>query len=101
MEKIEILSDNIEDELQDAEKYARLALDCKDEDPATAELYYQLANEEIGHMNKLHDRVVSIINEYRKTNGDPPEAMKQVYNMLHKRHISHLASTKGILGTYK
>ena len=101
MEKIEKIIDYIEEELEDAEKYAINALECKESDPASAELYYKLANEEIGHMNLLHARVVAMIEAYKKTNGEPPEEMLWRYNYTHKKYIAHLASVKGILSLYK
>lgn len=101
MKKIQILSDKIEEEIRDAESYARLALDCKDDDPVTAEVFYKLANEEIGHVNLLHARVTAVIDAYRKEHGDPPEGMMMVYNILHKKHIENLAIVKGMLGLYK
>ena len=101
MEKIKVLSDKIEDEIRDAEEYAKLALDCKDEDPATAEVYYKLANEEIGHANMLHSRVVALIEAYKKDSGDIPEPMQMVYNILHKKHIENMATARSLLLIYK
>ena len=101
MKKIQVFSENIEDEIKDAEKYARLALQCKEDDPASAEVFYKLANEEIGHADALHKRVVALVEEYKKTKGEPPESMLMLYDILHKRHISNLAAVKGMLGMYK
>lgn len=81
--------------------YARSAIECKDNDPASAEMFYRIANEEIGHANMLHTRVVAIIEEYKKTNGEPPSDMMKLYDYLHKKHIGNLATVKGILGLYK
>ena len=53
MDIIEALSDMIEDEIRDAEKYARCALEHKDEDPQLAQMFYELSLEEKGHMEKL------------------------------------------------
>ena len=41
----------------------------------------------MGHVNLLHTQVVAIIEEYRKKNGEPPEAMKTLYDILHRKHI--------------
>lgn len=101
MKEIKVLSDKIEDEIRDAEEYARLALSCKEKDPASAELYYKLSNEEIGHMNLLHTRVVALIDAYRKEHGEPPEGMMLVYDILHQKHIENLAIVKGLLALYK
>jgi ferritin len=101
MKKIEMLSERIEEEIKDAEWYARSAVECKENDPASAEMFYRIANEEIGHANMLHTRVVAIIEEYKKTNGEPPSDMMKLYEYLHKKHTGNLATVKGILSLYK
>ena len=53
------------------------------------------------HMNLLHTQVTLIIEDYRKKNGEPPEAMKVLYNILHRKHIEHAAAVKGMLALYK
>lgn len=87
MKEIKLLMEHIEDELEDAHTYAELALEYKEADPETAELFYKLSGEEMNHMNALHKAVVSHIEEYRKQKGEPPEAMMAVYEYLHKRDI--------------
>ena len=94
MKIIEKLSDMIEEEINDAEKYIRCAMDNKEKRPALAETFYKLSEEEMKHMSMLHDQVVAIIAEYRKTSGDPPEAMMTVYDILHKKHIEHAGMVK-------
>ena len=39
--------------------------------------------------------------EYKKKNGDPPEAMKMIYDILHEKHIENAAAVKGMLSLYK
>lgn len=98
---IQKLSDMIEEEMNDAEKYARCALEWKDERPALAEAFYKLANEEMGHANILHDQVVAIIADYRKKEGNPPDVMLKLYEILHKKHINRAASVKGMISLFK
>lgn len=101
MKLIEKLSDMIEEEIEDANKYAQCAMAYKDENAILAETFYKLANDELGHMQLLHSQVQNLINEYRKEHGDPPEAMLMLYNILHKKHIEHAAAVKGMLSLYK
>ena len=84
MEKIKQISCDIKDELKDAKKYAKKALLYKDTDPSLAEMYYGLAREEMGHMERLHNMVVKIIKLYRDEHGDPPPAMQARYDFLHE-----------------
>ena len=84
MEIIRKLSDMIEEEIADAGKYARCANNYKEDNPTLAEVFYKLSLEEMNHMSLLHGQVVAIIDEYKKANGEPPEAMKMLYKILHK-----------------
>lgn len=101
MKIIQELSDMIEEEIEDAEKYARCALAKKDDYPELAEVFYKLAGEEMVHMSMLHEQVVKMIEEYRKKSGDPPEAMLMLYDILHKKHIENAATVKGMISLYK
>lgn len=94
MKIIKCLSELIEDELCDAEKYAELALKYEDEDKDSAKLFNDLSNEEMKHMAKLHDRVSAIISSYRSRVGDPPESMLAVYNYLHEKQIEKAKEIK-------
>lgn len=101
MKIIEELSDKIECLIDMAEKYARCALKYKEERQTLAEAYYRIANDQLAHMSLLHTQVVTIIEEYRKEKGEPPEVMQTLYNILHRKHIEHVATVKGMLSLYK
>ena len=101
MKIIEKLSDMIEEEIEDAGKYAKCAINYKEEDPALAEMFYKLANGEMEHMKMLHEQVVKKISDYKEKNGDPPQHMLMLYDILHKKHIKNAAEVKGMLALYK
>ena len=101
MKIIECLSEQIEDEIDDADKYIDLASKWKAEQPETADLFYELSVEEMGHMEKLHAEVAELIEEYRKEHGDPPKEMMFVYNYLHQRHIKDATKVKSKQQLYK
>lgn len=101
MQVIERLSEMIDEEIGDAMKYAKCALEYRDENPALADMFIRLADEEMKHMMTLHLHVVGIIEDYKKRNGEPPETMKTVYNILHRRHIDKAAEAKATISLFK
>ena len=56
MKIIKCLSEKIEDELNDAQEYIDLAMRWKQDEPDTAEVFYTLSLEEMGHVDKLHKK---------------------------------------------
>ena len=87
MKIIRCLDEKIEEELEDAGKYIELAMKWKAEEPETADLFYELSTEEMGHMDKLHQEVTELISDYRKDNGEPPKEMMTLYEYLHEKHM--------------
>ena len=88
MKIIKCLSEKIEEELHDADAYIELAINWKAEEPETANVFYQLSTEEMGHVDKLHQEVARQIQKYKEENGDPPKGMLALYDYLHDKHIA-------------
>ena len=101
MKIIKCLSEKIEDEMDDAQDYIDLAMRWKQDEPETAELFYTLSVEEMGHMDKLHDEVSNLIAAYRNENGDPPKDMMTLYEYLHEKHIKRATEIRVKQGMYK
>ena len=101
MQIIEKLSSMIDEEIEDAMKYAKCAIAHKEDNPVMADMFIRLAEEEMKHMMMLHNQVVLIIEDYKRKNGEPPETMKAVYDILHKRHIDRAAESKAAISLYK
>ena len=101
MKIIKCLSEKIEEELHDADAYIDLAMRWKSEEPETAELFYNLSLEEMGHVDRLHAEVTELIKDYREKNGEPPKDMMTLYNYLHEKHIGTATQIKVKQGMYK
>ena len=101
MKIIRCLSEKIEDEMDDAQEYIDLAMRWRQDDPETAELFYTLSVEEMGHMDKLHDEVAKLITAYREENGDPPKDMMTLYDYLNEKHIKRATEIRVKQGMYK
>lgn len=101
MKIIELLSEHIEDELEDACTYASLALEYNDTDPETAQIFYKLSQEEMTHMDALHKRVVASIDTYKKLKGESPEGMKALYDFMHKRQIVKAEKVANLQNMFK
>lgn len=100
MKIIKCLAEKIDEELHDADAYIGLAMAWKDEEPETADLFYQLSLEEMGHVDRLHENVAGLISEYKKETGEPPQAMLTLYNYLHEKHIGEAMKIKVKQGIY-
>ena len=94
MKIIETLSEKISEEIEDAKAYAEMAIEHREDHPDLAQTLYDISTEEISHMNRLHNAVVKIIEDYRQSRGEPPAEMMAVYDYLHKKQIDKAAHVK-------
>lgn len=101
MKIIKCLSEKIEDELNDAQEYIDLAMRWKQDEPDTAEVFYTLSLEEMGHVDKLHKEVTDLIADYRTEHGEPPKDMMMLYDYLHEKHIGRATQIKVKQGMFK
>ena len=101
MKIIKEISEWIEDELEGAEDYAEAAVFYKEKHPDLARALYEISLEEMRHVDILHGKVVEIIEEHRREHGEPPAAMKAVYDYLHERNIEWAKEIKVYQNQYK
>ena len=101
MKIIKIINECIEDEMEGAEHYAKMALEYKEDYPSLARVCHEASLQELQHMDNLHGEVVKLINEYRRTEGEPPEAMMAIYNWEHEKQIDRVARIKAMQSMYK
>ena len=94
MKIIQTISEHIEEELEDAETYIKLAHEYREEFPQIAKTFYELSIEEMRHMDMLHIEVAGLIKKHREEHREPPAAMLAVYEYLHKKDIEKSAKIK-------
>ena len=101
MKVIKCLADKIQDELDDAEAYIDAAISWKTDEPGVADLFSELSEEEMGHMEKLHEKVLELIEDYRERNGDPPQGMMALYEWLHNKYTKHAMQIRVKQGMFR
>lgn len=98
MKVIKHLVEDIEEEMEGAEHYAKLATQYKDTDRTLADTYAKLASVELDHVNALHDQAVRLI----KASTEPaPASMQAVWDWEHEKQVDTVARIKTMLDMYK
>lgn len=100
MKEIKKIAEQIDEELQDAEKYLKCAYKHKETNAILADMYYNLSVAEMEHVAILHEASVKLINDYAAKNPIP-EGMKAVYDYLHERHIKWASKIRARQDEYK
>lgn len=101
MKLIKELTERIEEEIDGAEEYVKEAIKLKHEHPSLAKTLYDISNQEMSHIDMLHAEVVKLIEEHRRTRGEPPAPMMAVYQYLHERHIDKANNIRMLQNEYK
>ena len=101
MRIIKKLSCLIDEEIGDARKYAKLALEWKDEDAGLAQLFNMLSLDEMKHMGMLHDAVTKIIAQVQDDDDPRTEGMKIAYEVLHDKAIEEAAEVRVMQQMFK
>lgn len=101
MKLIQKLSEMVDEEIGDAQKYAKCALEYKDTSPNLSKVFFDLSGAEMQHMTMLHTEVSKLIEKYRQEKGEPPEGMKSLYDYLHRKQIEKAAEVKTLHAMYR
>ena len=97
MKKIQDLVDNIDEEIEDAKKYAEMYLYEKAaQNQKRAKYYNEMSLEELKHATYLHDIAVEEIEKLEKV-YKAPEEMKEEWNKAHIRYADRVAWIKQML----
>ena len=96
MRVIKELVDHIKEEIEGAWEYANKYSEYKVLGSPRASTYRQMAYDELGHAEKLHDIVVE---EIKKASAvmTPPVEMEEKWQHEHKKYIEEVAKIKMML----
>ena len=95
------LVEMIDDELCGAKDYIKMAMRNHADYPSLADTFADLAEVEMGHVAKLHDEVVKLIEMVRQRDGEPPADMMAVYEYEHKKQIDKASKIKQMIAEYR
>lgn len=101
MKIIKHIVEDIREEAEGAEHYAKMATKYKDEDRALADCYAKMADTEIGHVNTLHEHVVRLIKASKASGVETPASMQAVWDWEHDKMVDAIARVKTLLSTYR
>ena len=98
MKEIKYLVEEIKEELEGAEEYAKHALQYKTSDKTLSDVFATIAAQELSHVDALHAQAVRLI---KASDDKPPAAMQAVWDWEHERMIEHAAKVKTLLDMLK
>ena len=101
MEIIKCLAENIGEELEDAEKYAKEALHQMGTDRELCRTYEELSRQELSHSDKLHAQAVRLINAQKSAGGTAPAYMESVWRWELEKMIEKTAHVHRLLDMLK
>lgn len=101
MKILKDLIDKSEDTLEEVEWYAEKSLILKMQHRQLADLYNKLAEIHINIYEMMHQQMVAIIDEYRKTGQEVPAQMQAIWEYKHKELVKHFAELKVMVDEYK
>ncbi|MBQ8288719.1 MAG: hypothetical protein IJX76_08135 [Clostridia bacterium] len=97
MREIKELSELIDDEIEAACDYAEAAERTGNDD--LRRLYIELANAELGHIDKLHGKAKEMIAQTRSKGIVSPAGMMEMWTHEHERMIRKVSKIKMRLET--
>lgn len=99
MRIIKKIAEQMKEEIASAKEYAKLATHYKTEQPTLAKVYYDAANDELTHADKLHAEVVKLIEKQRAIEPPPP-VMLELWKDEHNDYIEEYGIAKNMIALY-
>lgn len=100
MKWIKDITEDMMEEVHDAKHRIERAMEFKPFYPDIAQRESEIATSELNHADKDHKSVVEIIEEFKKTKGEPPEYMLEFWNSEHKRYMEEYAHVRCMIDLF-
>lgn len=94
------VENQMEEELESATKYIQLALEMKYSDRAFADAYFDMARQEVGHINVLHGLVMKSIKDMDGL-SEEYEIMSKIYTFLRCQNAEKSERVNTLLELFK
>lgn len=101
MKTIAEIVEDIREELDSAERYAKKAAKHKGIDDRLSSMYATMASQELSHVDTLHAQAVRLIQDQQATGKKAPEGMQAVWDWEHEHMMDHVARIKILLDMYR
>lgn len=101
MKILKHLIQKADDTLEEIEWYSEKAHHLKHDNRPLADCYIKIAEMHIEIYRMLHDRMVSIISEYRARGNEPPAVMSAIWDYEHEKLVKEFAESKSLVEEYK
>lgn len=98
MKEIKYLVEEIKEELEGAEEYAKHAFQYMWDDRTLSETLAAIATQELSHVDALHAQAVRLI---KASTDKPPASMQAVWDWEHERMVEKTAKIKLLLASAK
>lgn len=90
------------DELKDAERSLKMAMEYKSIDNATAIVFATIARQKIDNATGiLHARQVALIKEHKSAGKEVPPAMQTIWDWEHEQIMEDVAYMESLMAQYK
>ena len=100
MKMIAEIVEDIREEMDGAEHYAKKAAQYKDQDRRLAGMYADIASQKLNHVDALHTQAVRLIQDQKSTGAEAPAGMQIVWDWEHKHMVDRVARIKILLDQY-
>ena len=101
MKLLKDLIEKMDDTLEEIEWYAEKAHHIKTDHRAVADAYIRIAEMHISIYNMLHERVVAVIEDYKRQGNEPPAVMTAIWDYEHEKLVKEFSEARYLIEEYK